>query len=131
MAAKPSPQPAPDSAGWQAPRRDAARSVSTRHVAACLRWLGCNDSCDSWLAAQLALQVSCGSILRPLRNVPSQWRSGMTPPMNSPAIKVVKSAREQVSPEEWQTRVDLAACYRLTSMYGMTQMIATHMSYSL
>ena len=39
----------------------------------------------------------------------------MTPPVSSPAIKVVKSVREQVSPEEWQTRVDLAACYRLTA----------------
>ena len=42
----------------------------------------------------------------------------MTPPVSSPAIKIVKSVREQVSPEEWQTRVDLAACYRLTAMYG-------------
>jgi ribulose-5-phosphate 4-epimerase/fuculose-1-phosphate aldolase len=52
----------------------------------------------------------------------------MTPPASSPAIKVVKSVREQVSAEEWQTRVDLAACYRLTAMYGMTEMIANHIS---
>src|SRR6266436_1640066 len=52
----------------------------------------------------------------------------MTAPVNSPAIKVVKSVREQVSAEEWQTRVDLAACYRLTAMYGMTEMIANHIS---
>src|SRR6202158_932361 len=52
----------------------------------------------------------------------------MTPPVNSPAIKVVKTVREQVSAEEWQTRVDLAACYRLTAMYGMTEMIANHIS---
>src|SRR6202453_3620534 len=49
-------------------------------------------------------------------------------PVNSPAIKIVKSVREQVSAEEWQTRVDLAACYRLTAMYGMTEMIANHIS---
>jgi ribulose-5-phosphate 4-epimerase/fuculose-1-phosphate aldolase len=54
--------------------------------------------------------------------------NAMTPPVSSPAIKVVKSVREQVSPEEWQTRVDLAACYRLTAMYGMTEMIANHIS---
>ena len=42
----------------------------------------------------------------------------MTPPVSSPAIKIVKSVREQVSPEEWQTRIDLAACYRLTALYG-------------
>src|SRR6267154_1392351 len=52
----------------------------------------------------------------------------MNPAVNSPAIKVVKSVREQVSAEEWQTRVDLAACYRLTAMYGMTEMIANHIS---
>src|SRR5437899_8570697 len=52
----------------------------------------------------------------------------MTPPVNSPTIKVVKSVREQVSSEEWQIRVDLAACYRLTAMYGMTEMIANHIS---
>src|SRR3984885_3437424 len=52
----------------------------------------------------------------------------MTPPVNSPAIRAVKSVREQVSAEEWQTRVDLAACYRLTAMYGMTEMIANHIS---
>jgi ribulose-5-phosphate 4-epimerase/fuculose-1-phosphate aldolase len=52
----------------------------------------------------------------------------MNRPLNSPAIKVVKSVREQVSAEEWQTRVDLAACYRLTAMYGMTEMIANHIS---
>src|SRR5260221_3834244 len=52
----------------------------------------------------------------------------MNPPVNSPAIKLIKSVREQVSAEEWQTRVDLAACYRLTAMYGMTEMIANHIS---
>ena len=52
----------------------------------------------------------------------------MTPPVSSPAIRSVKSVREQVSPEEWQTRVDLAACYRLTALYGMTEMIANHIS---
>jgi ribulose-5-phosphate 4-epimerase/fuculose-1-phosphate aldolase len=52
----------------------------------------------------------------------------MNPPINAPAIKIVKSVREQVSAEEWQTRVDLAACYRLTAMFGMTEMIANHIS---
>jgi ribulose-5-phosphate 4-epimerase/fuculose-1-phosphate aldolase len=52
----------------------------------------------------------------------------MNPPVNAPAIKVVRSVREQVSAEEWQARVDLAACYRLTAMFGMTEMIANHIS---
>ena len=52
----------------------------------------------------------------------------MNPPASSPAIKVVKSVREQVSAEEWQARVDLAACYRLTALYEMTEMVANHIS---
>ena len=52
----------------------------------------------------------------------------MNPPVSAPAIKIVKSVRDQVSAEEWKTRVDLAACYRLTAMYGMTEMIANHIS---
>src|SRR5262245_44980623 len=34
-----------------------------------------------------------------------------------------KSIRGQVSAEEWQARVDLAACYRLVDKYGMTDLI--------
>jgi ribulose-5-phosphate 4-epimerase/fuculose-1-phosphate aldolase len=52
----------------------------------------------------------------------------MNPPVNAPAIKVVKSVREQVSPEEWDARVNLAACYRLVALYGYTEMIANHIS---
>jgi len=52
----------------------------------------------------------------------------MNPPISSPAIKIVKSVREQVSAEEWQTRVDLAACYRLVALYGYTEGIANHIS---
>jgi ribulose-5-phosphate 4-epimerase/fuculose-1-phosphate aldolase len=52
----------------------------------------------------------------------------MNPPVNAAAIKVVKSVQEQVSAEEWDARVNLAACYRLTAMYGMTELIANHIS---
>lgn len=52
----------------------------------------------------------------------------MNPPVSSPAIKVVKSVREQVSAEEWQARVNLAAAYRLVALYGYTEMIANHIS---
>jgi ribulose-5-phosphate 4-epimerase/fuculose-1-phosphate aldolase len=48
--------------------------------------------------------------------------------MNAPAIRVHKPVREQVSQEEWQTRVDLAACYRLMAEFGMVEMIANHIS---
>ena len=39
-----------------------------------------------------------------------------------------QSVREQVSKEEWETRVNLAACYRLMHEFGMTEMIANHIS---
>lgn len=38
------------------------------------------------------------------------------------------SIRDQVSPEEWQARLDLAACYRLLDAYGMTDMIYNHVT---
>src|SRR5712691_1857211 len=36
--------------------------------------------------------------------------------------------REQISKEEWQTRVDLAAAYRLVADYGWDDLIFTHLS---
>ena len=42
--------------------------------------------------------------------------------MSSPSLK------DQVSPEEWQLRVDLAACYRLVAAYGWSDLIFTHIS---
>ena len=42
--------------------------------------------------------------------------------------KKKQSVREQVSQEEWETRVNLAACYRLMHEFGMTEMIANHIS---
>jgi len=38
------------------------------------------------------------------------------------------SLRDQVSDEEWQTRVDLAACYRLVARNGWDDLIYTHIS---
>lgn len=38
------------------------------------------------------------------------------------------SVRSLVSGEEWQTRVDLAACYRLIAMYGWDDLVFTHVS---
>jgi ribulose-5-phosphate 4-epimerase/fuculose-1-phosphate aldolase len=48
--------------------------------------------------------------------------------MNAPAIKINKPVREQVSPQEWETRVNLAACYRLMAEFGMVEMVANHIS---
>jgi ribulose-5-phosphate 4-epimerase/fuculose-1-phosphate aldolase len=46
--------------------------------------------------------------------------------MNSAANML--SVRDQVSAEEWQLRVDLAACYRLVAMYGWDDLVFTHIS---
>ena len=40
----------------------------------------------------------------------------------------IPSLQSQVSPAEWQTRVDLAACYRLAALYGWTDLVFTHIS---
>ena len=45
----------------------------------------------------------------------------------STARKTV-SVRHQVSSEEWQTRVDLAAAYRLVAHFGWDDLIFTHLS---
>jgi ribulose-5-phosphate 4-epimerase/fuculose-1-phosphate aldolase len=45
-----------------------------------------------------------------------------------PSRKPTTAVRQQVSPEEWQKRVDLAAVYRLMDVYGMTEMSANHIS---
>ncbi len=40
----------------------------------------------------------------------------------------IASAKQTCSEAEWQARVDLAACYRLMAHYGMSDMIANHIS---
>lgn len=39
-----------------------------------------------------------------------------------------RPVRDKVSSEEWQVRVDLAACYRLLSYYGITDLIYNHVT---
>lgn len=41
----------------------------------------------------------------------------------------VQSLKGEVSDEEWEVRVDLAAMYRLTALYGWDDMIFTHISH--
>lgn len=44
------------------------------------------------------------------------------------SVPTQPDVRENVSAEEWQTRVDLAALYRLVAMEGMTDLAGTHIS---
>ena len=48
---------------------------------------------------------------------------------NTVALKTgSQSVRDRVTAEEWQVRVDLAACYRLVALHGWTDLIFTHLS---
>lgn len=44
-----------------------------------------------------------------------------------PAIKI-PSLQDKCSATEWEMRVDLAACYRLVDLFGMSDLISTHIS---
>jgi len=44
------------------------------------------------------------------------------------AVPSTSSIRKQVSGQEWQARVDLAAAYRLVALYGWDDLIFTHIS---
>jgi len=48
--------------------------------------------------------------------------------MNAPDKLSIPSVQDRVSPEEWQTRVDLAACYRLVADFGWSDLIYTHIT---
>mgnify|MGYP002149424960 CR=1 FL=1 len=48
--------------------------------------------------------------------------------MSRPGVLPIPSMRGQCSEAEWQARVDLAACYRLVDLYGLSDMMANHIS---
>jgi len=43
-------------------------------------------------------------------------------------MSMESTVRDQVSEEEWQVRVDLAACYRAVALYGWDDLVFTHIS---
>ena len=48
--------------------------------------------------------------------------------MTVPEKLVIDSLQGKVSAEEWQTRVDLAACYRLVADFGWSDLVFTHIT---
>lgn len=44
---------------------------------------------------------------------------------------ILKPAAANVHPDEWQARVQLAACYRVFAMLGWTEMIYNHITVRL
>src|SRR5437773_10823963 len=45
-----------------------------------------------------------------------------------PKIDTANARPADIAPAEWETRVDLAACYRLVDLYGMTDLHLNHIS---
>lgn len=43
----------------------------------------------------------------------------------------IASLQDSLHPDEWQLRVDLAACYRLVALYGWSDLVFTHISAKL
>ena len=43
-------------------------------------------------------------------------------------MQMIASVKGKVTREEWQTRVDLAACYRLVAQYGWDDLVFTHIT---
>ena len=48
--------------------------------------------------------------------------------MNTSVHTSVASLKNKVSADEWQTRIDLAACYRLVALYGWDDLVFTHIT---
>ena len=48
--------------------------------------------------------------------------------MRQTEVRSVNDIRAAVGEAEWASRVDLAACYRLVALYGMTDLIYNHIS---
>ena len=48
--------------------------------------------------------------------------------MSTSPGSAIASIKNKVSTDEWQTRIDLAACYRLVAHYGWDDLIYTHIT---
>ena len=48
--------------------------------------------------------------------------------MSRPGHLSIASMKRRCAAAEWDARVDLAACYRLVDLYGMSDMMANHIS---
>ena len=48
--------------------------------------------------------------------------------MTAHGLLQIESMKGRCTEQEWQARVDLAACYRLVELYGMSDMMANHIS---
>jgi ribulose-5-phosphate 4-epimerase/fuculose-1-phosphate aldolase len=70
----------------------------------------------------------CVDVSNPIRNCMNHAMSLKEMAMDTMIAAEPSRVREQVSPAEWQQRVNLAACYRLVALYGWDDLIFTHIS---
>src|SRR5262249_52412532 len=84
----------------------------------------CTDQND-WARSGLLLMVLLGRA-RHLANVGSNelWERAMA--IGTSTAAVIR--QRETSREEWDTRVQLAACYRIFDMLGWTEMIFNHIT---
>jgi ribulose-5-phosphate 4-epimerase/fuculose-1-phosphate aldolase len=61
-------------------------------------------------------------------NEPNPAIEERNPAMTNPGVLQIPSMKDRCSEAEWQARIDLAACYRLVDLYGMSDMMANHIS---
>ncbi len=66
------------------------------------------------------------TVKKPVANAAMTSRSVMG--MQAPSVVQSRPVRDQVSGEEWQTRVNLAAAYRLMVRFGLSDMIYNHLT---
>lgn len=74
------------------------------------------------------MEATLASQKTPAANAGNAANNRSTMGMLAPGTIQSRPVRDQVSSDEWQTRVDLAAAYRLMAMYGMTDMIYNHIT---
>ncbi len=82
----------------------------------------------NWKAALLSLLLllACGGHVA-LSSRSARQRHGELAMAEAGVLKIA-SMKGRCTEAEWQARVDLAACYRLIDLYGMSDMTANHIS---
>jgi ribulose-5-phosphate 4-epimerase/fuculose-1-phosphate aldolase len=88
---------------------------------------GAQGDQKSGLHAGALENTSCQRYAGQQKPVPDDGPA-MNYPANANYATNFRSIKDEVSAEEWQTRVDLAACYRLVDKYGMTDLIYNHIT---
>ena len=63
--------------------------------------------------------------------LPTESYQPLSSAIGTVRLELMVSTRDMVTSDEWQLRVDLAACYRAVAMFGWDDLIYTHVSVKL